>query len=97
MLLWPADLQLQVVFFGGKLVREGVSLAIVKQQILGCDVRRTELHQRHDVLGLLLCLWPQITTAKKRLANPAQSPASTALLCLFCFFPLFSTAICERR
>ena len=52
MLLWPADLQLQVVLFGSKLIHEGVSLAMVERQILGRDVRRTELHQRHGV-----CEW----------------------------------------
>ena len=50
MLLWPADLQLQVVLFGSKLIREGVGFAIVERQILGRDVRRTELHQRHALL-----------------------------------------------
>ena len=49
MLLWPADLQLQVVLMAVKRVGEGVGFAVVERQVLGRDVRRTELHQRHGL------------------------------------------------
>ena len=42
-----AHLQLQDVLLSGKDIGEGVHVAVMERQVLGCDVGGTELHQRH--------------------------------------------------
>ena len=48
-------LQLQEMFLTGKHVREGVHFAVGEREVMGCDLRAAELHERHDGPGAHTC------------------------------------------
>ena len=85
-------LQLQGVLFAGKRVREGVHLAIGEREILGCDIRSIELHQRHG-FGGCFCgeTWKKKHNAKTSVPE-AQEPwcADTQTIALL----RYSVSVC---
>ena len=84
-------LQLQGVLFAGKRVREGVHVAVGERQILGRDIRSTELHQRHYIeVAFVGETWKKT----QRETSVSEAGAVKRRHENYCFAALLSVAVC---